>query len=126
MPTSTTSKWGLHREEPAALLRVRTGPECPEGNWRELTRDSNLNCGTAREREKKLTGQNTLWAPSQNKRRTERSQRRASRLRTSAFPTGGRRQGGGERGKLTPRDGTPTKLQTGSVSNQRLPEILDG
>ena len=29
----------------AALLRVKTGPECPEGNLRELTRDSNLNCG---------------------------------------------------------------------------------
>ena len=32
------------------MLRVRTGPECPEGNLRELTRDNNLNCGTARER----------------------------------------------------------------------------
>ena len=32
------------------MLRVRTGPECPEGNQRELTRDSNLNCGIARER----------------------------------------------------------------------------
>ena len=28
-------------------------------------------------------------------------------------PTGGRRPGGGERGKLGPRDGTPAKLQTG-------------
>ena len=28
---STTSKWGLNREERAALLRVRTGLECPEG-----------------------------------------------------------------------------------------------
>ena len=34
---STTSKWGLNREAQAALLRVRTGPECPEGNLRELT-----------------------------------------------------------------------------------------
>ena len=34
---STTSKWGLNREVQAALLRVRTGPECPEGNPRELT-----------------------------------------------------------------------------------------
>ena len=31
-----TSKWGLGREMWAALLRVRTGPECPEGNLREL------------------------------------------------------------------------------------------
>ena len=33
----TTSKWGLGREAQAALLRVRTRPECPEGNLRELT-----------------------------------------------------------------------------------------
>ena len=31
-----TSKWGLDREARAALLRVRTRPECPEGNLREL------------------------------------------------------------------------------------------
>ena len=49
--SSATSKWRWNREERVALLRVRTGPECPEGNWRELTRDSNLNCGIARERE---------------------------------------------------------------------------
>ena len=36
MPTSTTSKRGLGREARAALLRVRTEPECPEGNLREL------------------------------------------------------------------------------------------
>ena len=42
---STTSKWGLDREAWAALLRVRTGPESPEGNLRELTRDSNPHCG---------------------------------------------------------------------------------
>ena len=34
---STTSNWGLNREAWAALLRVRTRPECPEGNLRELT-----------------------------------------------------------------------------------------
>ena len=34
---SATSKWGLGREAWAALLRVRTGPEGPEGNLRELT-----------------------------------------------------------------------------------------
>jgi len=37
-PTSTTSKQGLGREAQAALLRVRTRPECPEGNLRKLTR----------------------------------------------------------------------------------------
>ena len=47
MPASTTSKRGLGREAWAALLRVRTGPECPEGNLRELTRESNPDCGIA-------------------------------------------------------------------------------
>ena len=39
-PTSATSKLGLSREAWAALLRIRTRPECPEGNLRELTWDS--------------------------------------------------------------------------------------
>lgn len=37
LASSATSKWGLNGEERAALPRVRTGPECPEGNLRELT-----------------------------------------------------------------------------------------
>ena len=37
MPASATSKRRLGREARAALLRVRTRPECPEGNLRELT-----------------------------------------------------------------------------------------
>ena len=49
---STTSKQGLNREVQAAMLRVRTGPECPEDNLRELMWDSNPNCGIARERGK--------------------------------------------------------------------------
>ena len=36
-PASGTSKQGLGREVQAALLRVRTGPECPKDNLRELT-----------------------------------------------------------------------------------------
>ena len=47
MPATTTSKWGLGREVRAALLRVRTGPECPEGNLRELTWASKPDCGIA-------------------------------------------------------------------------------
>ena len=47
MPASSTSKRGLSREAPAALLRVRTGPECPKGNLRELTWDSKPDCGIA-------------------------------------------------------------------------------
>ena len=35
--TSATNKRGLNREMRATLLRVRTGPECPEDNLRELT-----------------------------------------------------------------------------------------
>ena len=31
-----TSKQGLNREVRAALLRIRTRPECPEGNLREV------------------------------------------------------------------------------------------
>ena len=37
MLVSATSEWELNREARAALLRVRTGPECPEDNLRELT-----------------------------------------------------------------------------------------
>ena len=47
MPASTTSKRGLDREAWAALLRVRTGPECPKGNLRELTWNSKPNPGIA-------------------------------------------------------------------------------
>ena len=44
---------GLNREVRVALLRVRTGPECPEDNLRELTCNDNPNHGIARERKKK-------------------------------------------------------------------------
>ena len=37
MRASSTSKWGLDREEWAVLLRVKTRPECPKSNLRELT-----------------------------------------------------------------------------------------
>ena len=45
MPASATSKRGLGREAQAALLRVRTWPESPEGNLRELTWDSDQTVG---------------------------------------------------------------------------------
>ena len=47
MPASTTSKEGLGREVRAALLRVRTKPECPEVNLKELTWASKTGCGIA-------------------------------------------------------------------------------
>ena len=46
-PAPTTRKQGLRREAWAALLRVRMEPECPEGNLRELTWASKLDCGIA-------------------------------------------------------------------------------
>ena len=46
-PASTSSKQGLGREMWAVLLRIRTGPECPKGNLRELTWDSKPDCGMA-------------------------------------------------------------------------------
>ena len=44
---SGTSKQGLGREAGAASLRVRTRPECPEGNLRELTWASKPDCEIA-------------------------------------------------------------------------------
>ena len=46
-PAPATSKQGLGREAGAALLRVRTRPECPEGNLRELTWASKPDCRIA-------------------------------------------------------------------------------
>ena len=46
-PAPATSKRGLGREARAALLRVRTGPECPKGNLRELTWASKPDSGIA-------------------------------------------------------------------------------
>ena len=45
MPAPASSKLELGREARAALLRVRTGPECPKDNLRELTQDSKPDCG---------------------------------------------------------------------------------
>ena len=47
MPTPGTRKWGLGRETRAALLKVRTEAECPEGNLSELTWASKPDCGIA-------------------------------------------------------------------------------
>ena len=59
MPAAATSKLGLNREAQAALLRVGTGPECPEDNLWDLTWDSNPNSGIGqreiREREREIS-----------------------------------------------------------------------
>ena len=47
MPAFTTSKQGLGREARATFVRVRTRPECPEGNLSELTWASKPDCGIA-------------------------------------------------------------------------------
>ena len=47
MPVSVTKAQGLGREAQAALLRVRTRPECPEGNLRDLTWVSKPDCRIA-------------------------------------------------------------------------------
>ena len=46
-PASATSKQALGREARAAWLRVRNGPECPEGNQTKLTWNSRADCGIA-------------------------------------------------------------------------------
>ena len=46
-PAPATSKWGLGREAPAALLRVRIWPECPKVNLSELTWASKPDYGIA-------------------------------------------------------------------------------
>ena len=51
---STTSKQGLNREAQATLLRVRTGPERPEDNLKELTWDSQRE-GQKKKRERERT-----------------------------------------------------------------------
>ena len=53
MLVSATRKQGMNRKARAALFQVRTGPQCPEENLRELTLDSNPNHGVARVRERK-------------------------------------------------------------------------
>ena len=113
-PASATSKWGQNGEERAALLRVRTRPECPEDNWRELLWVTNLNCGTAIEREKINWPEHTVGC-SKNKG-TEQVQRRARRLSTGPAPleTGGRgeRKGAGS----ARRTAAPTALQRGLLN----------
>ena len=117
MPASTTSKWGRNGEERAALLRVRTGLNALRAVGGSLR-------GIAREREK-INRPNTLLAIRRTKGQSNSREELAGG--GPAHPAGGRRQGWGERGKLDPREGIPYHTANRSpVSNQRLPEILDG
>ena len=47
MLASPASKPGRDKEEQPAFLTIRTRPECPEGNLRELTWASKPDCGIA-------------------------------------------------------------------------------
>ena len=108
-----TSKRGLGREAQAALLRVRTGPECPEGNLKELTWDSKPDYGIATP-QKALTS-NTARPTHRTKDWTEL----ASCGPAHPPPETGRRgQPEPEGGTRGPREASSTKLQAGFVANQ--------
>ena len=110
MLSSTTSKWGRNGEERAALLRVRTRPECPEGNWRgACVRQQGKLWDSKTE---KINRPTHTAGRSQNKG-SEQVQRRDCRLWTSPAPpeTGGRGEGKGA--NLAPKMASPTTLQTG-------------
>ena len=73
-------------------------------------------------RERKLTGR-TYCRPFAE----QRDQASPEELAGCRLAQPRRRQGGGERGKLGPKDGIPYHAANRPpVSNQRLPEILDG
>ena len=42
------------------MFRVRTRPECPDDNLRELRSESNPNCGIARKKKKKRERERTF------------------------------------------------------------------
>ena len=112
-PASATSNRGLGREVRAALLRVRTRPECPEGNLRELTWNSKPGPRIATPvKTPKLRYHQVC---SQNKGLS-----RGSKLRTGPSPARDRERGqpGLEGGNRGPREASSTKLQAGFVANQ--------
>ena len=113
MLASTTSKQGLDREARAALLRVKTGPEWPEGNLRELTWGSNPDCGMA------IPWKALTWDTARPAHRTKDWVELASCGPAHPLPEAGRREQselvGGNRG---PREASSTKLQAGFVANQ--------
>ena len=99
IPASATSKRTLGREARAALLRVRTGPECPKGSLRELTWDSKPDWESYLAKSPNLRH---CQVCSQNKGLS-----RASRLLASPSPSGDRqvRAARAGRGKSRPQRG---------------------
>ena len=113
MPASTTSKRRLDREAQAALLRVRTRPECPKGNLRELTWDRKPDCGIAIQ-QKALT-----WDTSRPAHRPKDWAELASCGLAHPPPETGRQgQPEPEGGDHSPREASSTKLQAGFIANQ--------
>ena len=105
----------MNREARVALLRVASGPECPEGNVRELMRESNPNCGVARERERtkrereNFPVKNSSLMHAGSTHRTKDCANTRGKLlgcrQTNPPREAGRQQPEQERGKLSPRDG---------------------
>ena len=91
-------KWvGAGQGSTVCMLRVRTRPECPEDNLRELTWDSNPNCGITRKKKKNwifLHKALTRSLACSQKKGLNEYQRRAGRLHTGPPHAGGREAGG--------------------------------
>ena len=60
MRLTTTASGEVAQGLAEAGLYHQTGPECPEDNLKDLTWDSNQNCGISRETKKKELSQEGL------------------------------------------------------------------
>ena len=100
-PAPATSKRGRNAEEPAALLGVRTGPKA-----RRAVGESFFKLW---ESEEKLTSRNTPPAVRKTKGRRNSEKSRP-------IPTGGRRQGEGQRANSAPEKPPPPTRQAGPGS----------
>ena len=92
MPAPAISKWGRNGEEPAAFLTV--------GTSQKALRAVRGSFFILRESKEKLTGRNT--PPAVRKTKGLRNRREEP-----AHPHWRKEAGGGERGKLSPREATP-------------------
>ena len=95
-------------EARAAWLRVRTRPECPEGNLKELTWASKPDCGIA-----------TMRKSSPNLRHHQATHRTKDLTEIAGFrpSPSGDRQPELEEGNRSPRETLSTKLQAGFFAN---------
>ena len=117
-------KWvGAGQGGTVCMLRVRTRPECPEDNLRELTWDSNPNCGITRKKKKNwifLHKALTRSLACSQKKGLNEYQRRAGRLHTGPSPCWRQRgrwataRTGRQGAILAPEMAFSTKLWAGS------------